>query len=104
MRKLRFRVVGLFFVLLLATLPCQAIAQRLPAGVLIGKWCGENGDYVFTRQKLVVLMPDGSTREFAIARIVTGPDWVQVYWAGRPAVNGVAAIRCSTNSRPTGAR
>ncbi len=68
-----------------------ATAQRLSADVLLGKWCGETADYLFTRKKLTVLRPDGSTREMPIARFVTGPDWIQVYWLGLPPTNGVAA-------------
>jgi len=91
MRERRFMFLGLLVVALLALSPLQAMAQRLPAGLLLGKWCGETADYVFTRQKLTVLKTDGSTRVLLIARIVTGPDWISVYWQDMPQVNGVDA-------------
>ena len=34
---------------------------------------------------------DGTTRELDIDRIDTGPDWVQVYWAGMAPVEGIPA-------------
>jgi len=91
MRDLRFRCVGLLVVMLLAVSVPRAMAQRLPAGVILGKWCGETADYVFTRHQLTVFKHDGSTRELRIARFVAGPDWISVYWLGLPAVNGIEA-------------
>jgi hypothetical protein len=91
MGDLRFRWVGLFVVVLLAVSAPRAMAQRLPVGIILGKWCGETADYVFTRQKLAVFKHDGSTRELRIARFETGPDWISVYWQGMPKVNGIDA-------------
>lgn len=75
--------------LFLVAVPRAATAQNIPANVLIGKWCGEQGDYIFTHRALTVLRRDGTTAEMRIARITTGRDWIQVYWLGLPKVGDV---------------
>jgi hypothetical protein len=85
-------VAGPMILLLFLALPRGVTAQNLPSSILLGKWCGEAANYVFSNQKLSVYGPNGQLlKELAISRFETGADWITVFWAGLPAVDGIEA-------------
>ncbi|HTR88449.1 MAG TPA: hypothetical protein VMI56_28470 [Reyranella sp.] len=114
------RAAGLMLLLLAAALPQSTTAQTggnrsttsesdspaaparvLPANILLGKWCGETSNYVFSNQKLVVYGLNGQVaRELRIARFETGVNWISVFWADLPPVDGNAASTLFNNFSP----
>lgn len=47
---------------------------------ILGKWCGEITNYVFTREKLTVYFHSGGTRELRIQKINPGTTWLDLHW------------------------
>jgi hypothetical protein len=91
---------GLMFLLVLAALPRGAVAQGMPPNILLGKWCSEAANYVFTNQKLSVYRPDGQfLREIAISRFESGQDWITVFW-NAPPVDGTPSNTLFNNFTP----
>lgn len=72
-----------------ATLTCAVPAKtqdlvkvQIGADDLMGKWCGDISNYVFTRQRLVVTWHDRDDRRvMAIKKIVEGGSWLDVHWS-----------------------
>jgi hypothetical protein len=79
-------VLGLIAVGSLWSTP--AAAQNLTIDKLLGRWCGTESDYTFTRDRLIVEFPDkGPSRTLEIARVETSNTWIDVYW--KPSGNTV---------------
>ena len=72
-------VFGLMISALLASTP--ATAQDLKIDDLVGRWCGESSNYIFTRSALTVKFFDGRRDVvWKIDRVETSPDWINVIW------------------------
>ena len=94
------QAAGLVFLLVLGALPREAAAQNLPSSILLGKWCSEAANYVFTNQKLSVYRPNGQfVRELPILRFETGADWISVFWDAPP-IDGIPANTLFNNFTP----
>ena len=62
--------------------PGQA-AEALTADVLLGRWCGDTTNYIFTGTELTVQFHTGGTRVLRIDHIKTGDGWIDVHWEGK---------------------
>jgi hypothetical protein len=80
MRRLACRCALAAMCLVLVAADPKPGGKPLTPDDLMGKWCGDVSDYVFTRDKLTVQMHAGGTRVLKIRSIDAGDGWVRVNW------------------------
>ena len=77
MRKLS----GILVALALVAMAASAQAAKLNEDDILGKWCGETTNYVFTRDRLTVTWHDNNNRRvLRIRKMEFSEDWVDITW------------------------
>ncbi len=83
MRGVRAGVIalGLALGLVLLAMPSVAKADKLNYEDILGKWCGETTNYVFSRASLIVTWHDSNDRRvLRIRRYEFSDDWINVIY------------------------
>ncbi len=72
----------IFTALALAALsPAPLEAAEVSFEELLGRWCGQQSDYVFSPKQLTItFVPGGQTRVLEIAKVKTTGERISVYW------------------------
>lgn len=55
--------------------------DALSPGDMVGRWCGETANYVFSPERLIVTtLSDNSKRIMEVDKVNVGKNWVEYVW------------------------
>jgi hypothetical protein len=80
MRRSALSSTFLGLMTLLLAMAYSGGAEALAADDLLGRWCGADSDYEFTREQLTVKFHSGQSQVLPIRSIEVLPDRIRVYW------------------------